>query len=159
MVICFFISQCKPVMKFTVLDTTVQNQNIIWASGAYTTNRHPETFLASHFICQLFFIVVVTDICVPYVYKVLKNLSISLCQDLDNVDIMLGVCSSGLMVYKDKLRINRFPWPKVLKVSYKRSGFFIKIRPSEVTVFPSINSQSNSVIDFVSVNSISKHII
>ena len=54
-------------------------------------------------------------------------------QDLDGVDIMLGVCSSGLMVYKDKLRINRFPWPKVLKVSYKRSSFFIKIRPSEVS--------------------------
>lgn len=55
------------------------------------------------------------------------------CQDLDGVDITLGVCSSGLMVYKDKLRINRFPWPKVLKVSYKRSSFFIKIRPSEVS--------------------------
>ncbi|XP_053718635.1 protein 4.1 isoform X1 [Synchiropus splendidus] len=53
-------------------------------------------------------------------------------KDLDGVEIMLGVCSSGLMVYKDKLRINRFPWPKVLKVSYKRSGFFIKIRPSQV---------------------------
>uniref|UniRef100_A0A3P8NBW1 Protein 4.1 n=1 Tax=Astatotilapia calliptera TaxID=8154 RepID=A0A3P8NBW1_ASTCA len=52
-------------------------------------------------------------------------------KDLDGVDIMLGVCSSGLMVYKDKLRINRFPWPKVLKISYKRSSFFIKIRPSE----------------------------
>uniref|UniRef100_A0A8C2F6R2 Protein 4.1 n=1 Tax=Cyprinus carpio TaxID=7962 RepID=A0A8C2F6R2_CYPCA len=48
-------------------------------------------------------------------------------KDLDGVDIMLGVCSSGLMVYKDKLRINRFPWPKVLKVSYKRSSFFILI--------------------------------
>lgn len=54
-------------------------------------------------------------------------------QDLDGVEITLGVCSSGLMVYKEKLRINRFPWPKVLKVSYKRSSFFIKIRPSEVT--------------------------
>lgn len=53
-------------------------------------------------------------------------------QDLDGVDITLGVCSSGLMVYKDKLRINRFPWPKVLKISYKRSSFFIKIRASEV---------------------------
>uniref|UniRef100_A0A667XRD6 Protein 4.1 n=1 Tax=Myripristis murdjan TaxID=586833 RepID=A0A667XRD6_9TELE len=52
-------------------------------------------------------------------------------KDLEGVDIMLGVCSSGLMVYKDKLRINRFPWPKVLKISYKRSSFFIKIRPSE----------------------------
>uniref|UniRef100_A0A8C6V5E3 Protein 4.1 n=1 Tax=Neogobius melanostomus TaxID=47308 RepID=A0A8C6V5E3_9GOBI len=58
-------------------------------------------------------------------------------KDLDGVDIMLGVCSSGLMVYKDKLRINRFPWPKVLKVSYKRSSFFIKIRPSEVELYES----------------------
>ncbi|KAM6974922.1 protein 4.1 isoform 3-T3 [Tautogolabrus adspersus] len=58
-------------------------------------------------------------------------------KDLDGVDIMLGVCSGGLMVYKDKLRINRFPWPKVLKVSYKRSSFFIKIRPSEVEQYES----------------------
>ncbi|XP_067366259.1 protein 4.1 isoform X3 [Channa argus] len=58
-------------------------------------------------------------------------------KDLDGVDITLGVCSSGLMVYKDKLRINRFPWPKVLKVSYKRSSFFIKIRPSEVEQYES----------------------
>uniref|UniRef100_A0AAQ4Q1D1 Protein 4.1 n=1 Tax=Gasterosteus aculeatus aculeatus TaxID=481459 RepID=A0AAQ4Q1D1_GASAC len=58
-------------------------------------------------------------------------------KDLDGVDIMLGVCSNGLMVYKDKLRINRFPWPKVLKVSYKRSSFFIKIRPSEVEHYES----------------------
>lgn len=55
-----------------------------------------------------------------------------LSQDLEGVDITLGVCSSGLLVYKDKLRINRFPWPKVLKISYKRSSFFIKIRPGEV---------------------------
>ncbi|XP_063091991.1 protein 4.1 isoform X13 [Cavia porcellus] len=52
-------------------------------------------------------------------------------KDLEGVDIILGVCSSGLLVYKDKLRINRFPWPKVLKISYKRSSFFIKIRPAE----------------------------
>ncbi|XP_045550992.1 protein 4.1 isoform X9 [Salmo salar] len=58
-------------------------------------------------------------------------------KDLDGVDIMLGVCSGGLMVYKDKLRINRFPWPKVLKVSYKRSSFFIKIRPSELEHYES----------------------
>ncbi|KAK2500394.1 hypothetical protein MC885_012894 [Smutsia gigantea] len=52
-------------------------------------------------------------------------------KDLEGVDIILGVCASGLLVYKDKLRINRFPWPKVLKISYKRSSFFIKIRPGE----------------------------
>ncbi|KAM3596941.1 uncharacterized protein V6R79_023168 [Siganus canaliculatus] len=58
-------------------------------------------------------------------------------KDLDDVDILLGVCASGLMVYKDKLRINRFPWPKVLKVSYKRSSFYLKIRPSEVEQYES----------------------
>uniref|UniRef100_A0A4W3JTL7 Protein 4.1 n=1 Tax=Callorhinchus milii TaxID=7868 RepID=A0A4W3JTL7_CALMI len=52
-------------------------------------------------------------------------------KDLEGVDIMLGVCSGGLLVYKDRLRINRFAWPKVLKISYKRSSFFIKIRPGE----------------------------
>ncbi|XP_072102818.1 protein 4.1-like isoform X4 [Mobula birostris] len=52
-------------------------------------------------------------------------------KDLEGVDIMLGVSSGGLLVYKDRLRINRFAWPKVLKISYKRSSFFIKIRPGE----------------------------
>lgn len=71
-------------------------------------------------------------LCILLMVYIKKNSFFVVCQDLDGVDIMLGVCSSGLMVYKDKLRINRFPWPKVLKVSYKRSSFFIKIRPSEV---------------------------
>ncbi|XP_063075811.1 band 4.1-like protein 3 isoform X2 [Engraulis encrasicolus] len=53
-------------------------------------------------------------------------------KDSEGVDIMLGVCASGLLIYRDKLRINRFAWPKILKVSYKRSNFYIKIRPGEV---------------------------
>uniref|UniRef100_A0A8C8RBN0 Protein 4.1 n=1 Tax=Pelusios castaneus TaxID=367368 RepID=A0A8C8RBN0_9SAUR len=59
------------------------------------------------------------------------GVDLHLAKDLEGVDITLGVCSSGLLIYKDKLRINRFPWPKVLKISYKRSSFFIKIRPGE----------------------------
>ena len=46
---------------------------------------------------------------------------------------MLGVCASGLLIYRDRLRINRFAWPKVLKISYKRNNFYIKIRPGEVS--------------------------
>lgn len=53
-------------------------------------------------------------------------------QDSEGVAIMLGVCSSGLLVYRDRLRINRFSWPKILKISYKRNNFYIKIRPGEV---------------------------
>ncbi|XP_073811224.1 erythrocyte membrane protein band 4.1 like coracle isoform X5 [Musca autumnalis] len=52
-------------------------------------------------------------------------------KDSEGVDIMLGVCASGLLVYRDKLRINRFAWPKILKISYKRHHFYIKIRPGE----------------------------
>ncbi|XP_069127363.1 protein 4.1 homolog isoform X3 [Argopecten irradians] len=55
--------------------------------------------------------------------------------DSEKVEISLGVCSSGLMVYKDKLRINRFVWPKILKLSYKRNNFYIKIRPTEQDTF------------------------
>ncbi|XP_031696744.1 band 4.1-like protein 3 isoform X3 [Anarrhichthys ocellatus] len=50
---------------------------------------------------------------------------------------MLGVCSSGLLVYRDRLRINRFSWPKILKLSYKRNNFYIKIRPGEFDQFES----------------------
>ncbi|MCJ8749642.1 hypothetical protein PDJAM_G00178580 [Pangasius djambal] len=53
-------------------------------------------------------------------------------KDSEGIDIMLGVCSSGLLIYRDRLRINRFAWPKILKISYKRSNFYIKIRPGEV---------------------------
>ncbi|NXS09996.1 E41L2 protein, partial [Neodrepanis coruscans] len=53
--------------------------------------------------------------------------------DSEGVDIMLGVCANGLLIYKDRLRINRFAWPKILKISYKRSNFYIKVRPAEVS--------------------------
>ncbi|XP_052390625.1 protein 4.1 isoform X8 [Carassius gibelio] len=58
-------------------------------------------------------------------------------KDSDGVDIMLGVCANGLLIYKDRLRINRFAWPKILKISYKRSNFYIKIRPGEAEQFES----------------------
>ncbi|XP_039517050.1 band 4.1-like protein 3b isoform X9 [Pimephales promelas] len=58
-------------------------------------------------------------------------------EDSECVEIMLGVCSSGLLVYRDKLRINRFAWPKILKISYKRNNFYIKVRPGELEHFES----------------------
>uniref|UniRef100_A0A7N6A9H6 FERM domain-containing protein n=1 Tax=Anabas testudineus TaxID=64144 RepID=A0A7N6A9H6_ANATE len=58
-------------------------------------------------------------------------------KDSEGVAIMLGVCSSGLLVYRDRLRINRFSWPKILKISYKRNNFYIKIRPGEFEQFES----------------------
>ncbi|KAK6299717.1 hypothetical protein J4Q44_G00297500 [Coregonus suidteri] len=58
-------------------------------------------------------------------------------KDSEGVEIMLGVCSSGLLIYRDRLRINRFAWPKVLKISYKRNNFYIKLRPGEFEQFES----------------------
>ncbi|XP_058600487.1 band 4.1-like protein 3b isoform X5 [Onychostoma macrolepis] len=58
-------------------------------------------------------------------------------KDSEAVEIMLGVCSSGLLIYRDKLRINRFAWPKILKISYKRNNFYIKVRPGELEQFES----------------------
>ncbi|NWH81701.1 E41L2 protein, partial [Piaya cayana] len=58
-------------------------------------------------------------------------------KDSEGVDIMLGVCANGLLIYKDRLRINRFAWPKILKISYKRSNFYIKVRPAESDQFES----------------------
>ncbi|KAM8863954.1 band 4.1-like protein 1 isoform 2-T4 [Spinachia spinachia] len=58
-------------------------------------------------------------------------------QDSEGIDIMLGVSANGLLIYRDRLRINRFAWPKILKISYKRSNFYIKIRPGEYEQFES----------------------
>ncbi|XP_024915078.1 band 4.1-like protein 1 isoform X1 [Cynoglossus semilaevis] len=58
-------------------------------------------------------------------------------KDSEGIDIMLGVSANGLLIYRDRLRINRFAWPKILKISYKRSNFYIKIRPGEHEQFES----------------------
>lgn len=65
-------------------------------------------------------------------------------QDSEGVEIMLGVCASGLLIYRDRLRINRFAWPKILKISYKRNNFYIKIRPGEVRTVTVIDILKNN---------------
>ncbi|GAV06761.1 hypothetical protein RvY_16694-2 [Ramazzottius varieornatus] len=52
-------------------------------------------------------------------------------KDSENSDIKVGVSASGVQVYRENLRVNRFAWPKVLKISYRRNNFYIKIRPLE----------------------------
>lgn len=45
--------------------------------------------------------------------------------------VNVGVGAAGLVVYKDRVRLNRFVWAKILKISYKRNVFIIQIRPSQ----------------------------
>lgn len=52
-------------------------------------------------------------------------------KDDDGSSVQVGVCAAGMLIYKERLRINRFTWPKILKISYKRNIFTIKLRPGE----------------------------
>ncbi|XP_053529502.1 band 4.1-like protein 3b isoform X6 [Ictalurus punctatus] len=69
--------------------------------------------------------------------RLFECLALAKKEDSEGVEIMLGVCGSGLLIYRDRLRINRFAWPKILKISYKRNNFYIKIRPGELEQFES----------------------
>lgn len=117
-----------------------------------------KSFIFHWMLCNCFWLSISLDylIIVNNVLNILlktKNADTFLFQDLEGVDIILGVCSSGLLVYKDKLRINRFPWPKVLKISYKRSSFFIKIRPGEVQNLCFFPPESTLIISKTSFHS------
>lgn len=71
-------------------------------------------------------------VCIPWRHSGCVWQSFCFLKDSEGIDIMLGVSANGLLIYRDRLRINRFAWPKILKISYKRSNFYIKIRPGEV---------------------------
>ncbi|XP_015681201.1 tyrosine-protein phosphatase non-receptor type 4 isoform X2 [Protobothrops mucrosquamatus] len=41
---------------------------------------------------------------------------------------MIGVMSGGILIYKNRVRINTFPWLKIIKISFKCKQFFIQLR-------------------------------
>ncbi|XP_030639279.1 protein 4.1b isoform X2 [Chanos chanos] len=51
--------------------------------------------------------------------------------DENGTDVFVGLCHEGLMVYTDDTITNRIPWPRIVKISYKRKIFHLRIRPSE----------------------------
>ena len=61
--------------------------------------------------------------------------------DSDGINILIGVGASGLLIYRDHLRINRFAWPKIVKMSYQQNNFDLKLRSSEF-------EKSNATIRF-----------
>uniref|UniRef100_A0A3Q2P6P5 protein-tyrosine-phosphatase n=1 Tax=Fundulus heteroclitus TaxID=8078 RepID=A0A3Q2P6P5_FUNHE len=48
--------------------------------------------------------------------------------DQGNTEILIGVMSAGIVVYKNRVRINYFPWLKIVKISFKCKQFFIQLR-------------------------------
>uniref|UniRef100_A0A8D2ZV57 Tyrosine-protein phosphatase n=1 Tax=Scophthalmus maximus TaxID=52904 RepID=A0A8D2ZV57_SCOMX len=49
-------------------------------------------------------------------------------RDQSNTEILLGVMSGGIVIYKNRVRINYFPWLKIVKISFKCKQFFIQLR-------------------------------
>ncbi|XP_074659183.1 tyrosine-protein phosphatase non-receptor type 4-like isoform X2 [Tubulanus polymorphus] len=49
-------------------------------------------------------------------------------RDQHQVEIQLGVHSSGLSVFQNNVKINTFSWAKIVKISFKRKQFFIQLR-------------------------------
>ncbi|KAM6970309.1 tyrosine-protein phosphatase non-receptor type 4 [Aplochiton taeniatus] len=49
-------------------------------------------------------------------------------RDQSNTEILIGVTSVGVVVYKNRVRINCFPWLKIVKISFKCKQFFIQLR-------------------------------
>ncbi|XP_062395369.1 protein 4.1b isoform X2 [Sardina pilchardus] len=56
-------------------------------------------------------------------------------KDSDGEDVVLGVSSEGILLYRDDLVESKYLWPRVLKISYKHSKFFIRTHPSEGSVW------------------------
>ncbi|XP_031432321.1 protein 4.1b isoform X6 [Clupea harengus] len=53
----------------------------------------------------------------------------------DGEDVVLGVSSEGILLYRDDIVESKFLWPRVLKVSYKHSKFLFRTHPSEGSVW------------------------
>ncbi|XP_043916669.1 tyrosine-protein phosphatase non-receptor type 4 [Protopterus annectens] len=49
-------------------------------------------------------------------------------RDQSNTEIMIGVMSGGILIYKNRVRINYFSWLKIVKISFKCKQFFVQLR-------------------------------
>ncbi|XP_026803560.2 tyrosine-protein phosphatase non-receptor type 4b isoform X2 [Pangasianodon hypophthalmus] len=49
-------------------------------------------------------------------------------RDQSNTEVYIGVMAAGICVYKNRVRVNHFPWVKIVKISFKSRQFFIQLR-------------------------------
>ncbi|XP_076797146.1 tyrosine-protein phosphatase non-receptor type 4 isoform X2 [Arvicanthis niloticus] len=49
-------------------------------------------------------------------------------RDQSNNEILIGVMSGGILIYKNRVRMNTFLWLKIVKISFKCKQFFIQLR-------------------------------
>lgn len=49
-------------------------------------------------------------------------------RDLHNLDLMIGIASGGIAVYRKLICTSFYPWVNIVKISFKRKKFFIQQR-------------------------------
>ncbi|XP_036414781.1 protein 4.1b [Colossoma macropomum] len=52
-------------------------------------------------------------------------------KDVSGADVMLGVSADEIVVYEGKTKTQSFPWSRVLKISYIRNKFHLRIRHTQ----------------------------
>ncbi|KAM8933746.1 tyrosine-protein phosphatase non-receptor type 4 [Pelodytes ibericus] len=66
-------------------------------------------------------------------------------RDQSSNEILIGVMSGGILIFKNRVRINTFPWLKIVKISFKCKQFFIQLRKE-------LNEYRETVLGFNMVN-------
>ena len=61
----------------------------------------------------------------------LYGVTLKPCTDANGTRLYLGVNASGVLVFRDQLRLNRFAWAKIIKISYKKSDFSVNLMPGD----------------------------
>ncbi|VDO86141.1 unnamed protein product [Heligmosomoides polygyrus] len=54
-------------------------------------------------------------------------------KDSKNAPVGIGICAYGIYIYKEQIRVNRFPWQGIIKISYRKNQFAIKLKAGEVS--------------------------
>ncbi|XP_059172204.1 protein 4.1-like [Physella acuta] len=67
----------------------------------------------------------------------LYGLDLHQVKDAENKDILLGIGAAGISTYRENILINKFNWPKILKISYRRNKFLLRVKPAESSSFES----------------------
>ncbi|KAJ8003586.1 hypothetical protein DPEC_G00149880 [Dallia pectoralis] len=49
-------------------------------------------------------------------------------KDQSSTEVSIGVMSTGVVIYQNRVRINNFPWLNIVKISFKCRQFFIQLR-------------------------------
>ncbi|PAV66774.1 hypothetical protein WR25_10500 isoform C [Diploscapter pachys] len=53
-------------------------------------------------------------------------------KDTKSDDVDIGVGAHGISIYKDGVRMSKFNWQNIVKISYRRATFSIKVKPWEL---------------------------